>query len=70
MKNKISKIEEEISGKEDEIETLNNEMLKEEICSDYLELTKIQEKIKEVQKSIDEKMSEWEELNETLNKYV
>ena len=45
-------------------------MLKEEICSDYLELTKIQEKIKEVQKSIDEKMSEWEELNETLNKYI
>ena len=70
MKNKISKIEEEISGKEDEIETLNNEMLKEEICSDYLELTKIQEKIKEVQKSIDAKMSEWEELNETVNKYV
>lgn len=70
LKNKISKIEEEISGKEDEIETLNNEMLKEEICSDYLELTQIQEKVKEVQKSIDEKMSEWEELNETLNKYV
>ncbi len=70
LKNKISKIEEEISGKEDEIETLNNEMLKEEICSDYLELTKIQEKIKEAQKIIDEKMSEWEDLNETLNKYI
>ncbi len=70
LKNKISKIEEEISGKEDEIETLNNEMLKEEICSDYMELTKIQEKIKEAQKIIDEKMSEWEDLNETLNKYI
>lgn len=70
LKNKISKIEEEISGKEDEIETLNNEMLKEEICSNYLELTKIQEKIKEAQKIIDEKMSEWEDLNETLNKYI
>lgn len=35
-----------------------------------MELTKIQEKIKEAQKIIDEKMSEWEDLNETLNKYI
>ena len=48
---------------------LNKEMLKEEVCSDYLELTKIQEKIKEVQDIIDKKMSEWEELNENLNSF-
>ena len=56
IKNRISKIEEEISSKENEVEMLNKEMLKEEVCSDYLELTKIQEKIKEVQDIIDKKM--------------
>ena len=69
IKNRISKIEEEISSKENEVEMLNKEMLKEEVCSDYLELTKIQEKIKEVQDIIDKKMSEWEELNENLNSF-
>ena len=61
LKNKISKIEEEISSLEKEIETLNKEMIKEEVCSDYLELTKIQEKIKKIQETIDVKMAEWEE---------
>ena len=69
IKNRISKIEEEISSKENEVEMLNKEMLKEEVCSDYLELTKIQEKIKEVQDIIDKKMSEWEKLNENLNSF-
>lgn len=69
IKNRISKIEEEISSKENEVEMLNKEMLKEEVCSDYLELTKIQEKIKEVQDIIDKKMLEWEELNENLNSF-
>lgn len=69
IKNRISKIEEEISSKENEVEMLNKEMLKEEVCSDYLELTKIQEKIKEVQDIIDKKMLEWEKLNENLNSF-
>jgi ATP-binding cassette subfamily F protein 3 len=69
IKDRISKIEEEISSKENEVEMLNKEMLKEEVCSDYLELTKIQEKIKEVQDIIDKKMSKWEELNENLNSF-
>lgn len=69
IKNRISKIEEEISSKENEVEMLNKEMLKEEVCSDYLELTKIQEKIKEVQDIIDKKMLEWEKLNDNLNSF-
>ena len=41
-------------------------MLKEDVCSDYVELTKIQEKLKDVQAELDVKMQEWEEANEKI----
>lgn len=66
LKNRVTKLENEITEKEKEIEALNAEMLKEDVCSDYVELTKIQEKLKDVQAELDVKMQEWEEANEKI----
>ena len=66
LKNRVTKLENEITEKEKEIEELNAEMLKEDVCSDYVELTKIQEKLKDVQAELDVKMQEWEEANEKI----
>ncbi len=66
LKNRVTKLENEITEKEKEIEALNAEMLKEDVCSDYVELTKIQEKLKAVQAELDVKMQEWEEANEKI----
>lgn len=66
LKNRVTKLENEITEKEREIEALNAQMLKEDVCSDYVELTKIQEKLKDVQAELDVKMQEWEEANEKI----
>lgn len=68
LEKKIKKIEEEISKKEDEITSLKQELLKEEIYSDYIKLTEIQEKIDELNKSIEESMMVWENLQQELEK--
>ena len=62
-KNKMNKIEKEIEEKEQEIKTIEEEMKKEENATDYVKLAELQDKIQEINKDIEKKMEEWEELN-------
>ena len=41
-------------------------MQKEDISSDYLKLNELQEAKQKLNKEIEKKMTEWEELNENL----
>ena len=41
-------------------------MKKEENVTDYMKLAELQDKIQEINKEIEEKMGEWEELNNLL----
>ena len=66
IKNKIKKIESEIEQKENEIKEIEKEMQKEDISSDYLKLNELQEAKQKLNKEIEKKMTEWEELNENL----
>lgn len=69
MKNKISKLESEIEEKEKQIETLQKEMLQEEISTDYVKLKELQDKIQELNNEIESKMLEWEEINTQLENF-
>ena len=64
IKNKISKLEKEIEEKENQIKVLQEEMLKDEISTDYIKLKEIEDKIKVLNNEIESKMLEWEEWNE------
>ncbi len=66
IKNKMKKIEMEIEEKEKEIQEIEKQMLKEEICSDYIKLGELQEEIQKKNQEIEKKMQEWEFLNEEL----
>lgn len=61
---KINKLEEEISELETELEGLQKKLYDPDIASDYTELTKVQNRIKEIENSIEEKMEEWEEYHD------
>ncbi len=65
-KNKMNKIEKEIEEKEQEIKLIEDEMKKEENSTDYVKLAELQNKIQEINKDIEKKMEEWEELNNLL----
>ncbi len=64
----LNKIENNIMLAEAEVEKYKNELQKEEICSDYIKLTEIQEKIDTLNKQIEIDMTKWEELQNELNK--
>ena len=64
IQNKISKLEREIAEKENEVKVLQEEMLQEEISTDYVKLKEIQDKIQSINQEIEAKMLEWEEWNE------
>ena len=66
IKNKINKIEREIEQKEDEIKKIEKEMANDEISSDYLKLNELQNDIQKINADIEEKMKEWENLNQKL----
>lgn len=66
INNRISKLENEISQKDEKIKSLEEEMQKEENCTNYEKLTEIQSNIAILKEEIDQKMLEWEELNEKL----
>lgn len=66
IKNKMNKLEQEIEQKEKEIKELQEEMQKEEICTDYIRLKEIQDNITEIEEIINMKLEEWEELSNTL----
>lgn len=68
MERKIKKLEEEICEKENEVSSLKNELLKEEIYSDYVKVTEIQEKIDKLNSEIEEEMTTWENVQEELEK--
>ena len=67
-KAKIEKLEQEINKLEDEIANLKQEMSKEEYSTDYLKLKDLQEEIDKINATIEEKMTEWDELNEMVDK--
>ncbi len=69
-KNKINKLELQIEQKENEIKLLNEEMQKEDICTDYIKLEELQSKINSIEKEIEAKMLEWEELNSLNDEQV
>ena len=41
-------------------------MVKEETATDYIKLNELQEEIQKLNEKIEEKMIEWEEINDTL----
>ena len=65
-KNKMKKLESEIEQREQEVQELKQEMKKEEICTDYVKLKEIQDKITEIEQVIEQKMLEWEELGSSI----
>ena len=67
-KAKIEKLEQEINKLEDEIANLKQEMSKEEYSTDYMKLKDLQEEIDKINATIEEKMTEWDELNEMVYK--
>ncbi len=70
LERKINKIEEEISAKEEQIKELEKESLNEEICSDYIKVTQIQEEINKLTKEIGNDINTWEELEKELEKII
>ena len=66
IQNKMNKIEQEINNKEEKIKNIEKEMTKEEIFSDYVKLNELQEEIQKINHEIEEKMQEWETLNNAL----
>lgn len=60
--NQIKKIEQEISLKEERIRQIETEMLQEEIYTDYTKLNALQQELEMINTEIEEKMREWEEL--------
>ncbi|HBC84121.1 MAG TPA: hypothetical protein DCZ30_01325 [Clostridiales bacterium] len=64
--NKINRLEKDIEAYEEKIAILNEELLNEEIYTDYAKLQEIQDKIDELNKKIDKNMEEWEKLQESI----
>ena len=67
LERKIKKLEDEISKKEEEIENLKSELTKEEIYSDYVKVTEIQDRINSLNIALEEDMTEWGKLTEELD---
>lgn len=63
---KIKKLERDIDTYEEEVKSLNEELLKEEIYTDYTKVQEVQNKIDELREKIDNNMEKWEELQESL----
>ena len=67
IERKIQKLEEAISKKEEEIYGLKEELTKEEVYSDYIKVSEIEEKIKLLNQALEEDMVAWESLEEELD---
>ena len=67
IKNKIKKLENEINANDLEIKRIEAEMKKEGINTDYVKLNELQEKITFLNKQNEEKLIEWEELENKLS---
>ena len=62
LENDTKKAEEKIALLEEEIESLNNTLLSDEIATDYIKAAEISDKITALQKELDETYAVWEEL--------
>ncbi len=60
--NKIKQIEKEINDLETKISTLKKELLKEEIYLDMFKSNSIQKEIDDLESTVEEKMTLWEEI--------
>lgn len=60
---KIKRLENEIEIRENKIKLIQDEMLKEDVCTDYVKLNELQSQVQGLEKEIEEKMTEWERLN-------
>ena len=67
VEKKITKLEEKIMIKENEKESLQSELLIEEIYTDYVKVGDINSQISKIDEEINNIMTEWEELNEELD---
>ncbi len=67
IKNKIKKLENEINANDLEIKRIEAEMQKEGINTDYVKLNELQEKITALNKQNEEKLIEWEALENKLS---
>ena len=67
VEKKITKLEEKITIKENEKESLQSELLREEIYTDYVKVGDINSQISKIDEEINNIMTEWEELNEELD---
>ena len=67
VEKKIAKLEEKIMIKENEKESLQSELLREEIYTDYVKVGDINSQISNIDEEINNIMTEWEELNEELD---
>lgn len=65
---KIKKLERDIEEYEGKVEDLNEELLKEEIYTDYEKVQEIQNQINELKEKIDNNMEKLEKLQESLEK--
>lgn len=65
-KNKINKLEIEIEQYENEIKNLHKEMEDENNCTNYLKLKELQDTIENIDKKMEEKMIEWENLSNEI----
>lgn len=63
----LRKIEEEINKKENRVSELQQELLKEEIYTDYVKVGEINSEITNLNKEIEEELLRWEELQEQIN---
>lgn len=60
---KIKRLENEIEIRENKIKLIQDEMLKEDVCTNYVKLNELQSQVQGLEKEIEEKMTEWERLN-------
>lgn len=68
LERKITKIEKEIYEKEEKIKNLQEELLKEDVYSDYVKVSEIQEKVVALKKEIENDMIFWEEFQNELER--
>lgn len=61
-KTRMITLEREIEKKEEKIQEYENEMLKEEVYTDYVKANAIQKEIQILKQEVEEKTKEWEEL--------
>jgi len=66
MRMRLNKLEREIGEKEKNVSEIQTEMTKEEVYSDYIKLTEFQERLAILNTELENLMTEWGELVESL----